>query len=220
MCDSFLEDHYGSTIYRYFGNCRSIVIPSSIVVLGSSSFRECKSLESVLFENHSRLERIEEAAFARSGLKSIEISPKVRFIQFSAFLGVFPSPISISRDNAKFRKCDSFLEDHCGLTIYRYLGNCRSIVIPSSVLILGPSCFQMCKSLESVVFENGSRLRLIEEQAFAFSGLKSIEIPATVTFIGRFAFLDVSPSSISISPQNTKFHICDSFLAIYCGFTT
>jgi hypothetical protein len=51
----------------------SILIPSSVVVLGKGSFSECKSLESVTFESDSRLERIEESVFCESGLKSIEI---------------------------------------------------------------------------------------------------------------------------------------------------
>jgi hypothetical protein len=34
----------------------------------------------------------------------------------------------------------------------------KSIMIPSSVVVLGNSCFRQCWSLESVTFENGSRL--------------------------------------------------------------
>jgi hypothetical protein len=52
---------------------RSILIPSSVIVLGKESFCVCKSLESVTFENGSRLELIEESGFHGSGLRSIEI---------------------------------------------------------------------------------------------------------------------------------------------------
>jgi hypothetical protein len=63
---------------------KSIVIPSSAVVLGKSSFRDCRSLESVTFESGSRLERIEESAFCGSGLKTIGIPSSVTFIDSSA----------------------------------------------------------------------------------------------------------------------------------------
>jgi hypothetical protein len=49
----------GSTLERIDDSCfrwsglRSIVIPSSVVVVGKLSFTECKSLESVTFENGS-----------------------------------------------------------------------------------------------------------------------------------------------------------------------
>jgi hypothetical protein len=65
----------------------SIVIQSSVVVLGIQSFSRCQSLESVAFESGSRLERIEERAFQESGLKSIEHPPSVSFIDGSAFVG-------------------------------------------------------------------------------------------------------------------------------------
>jgi hypothetical protein len=44
------------------------------------------------------------------------------------------------------------------------------------------------KSLESVIFESGSRLERIEESAFAESGLKSIEIPSSVVVLGKESF--------------------------------
>jgi hypothetical protein len=67
---------------------KSILIPSSVVVLGKASFRSCNSLESVTFESGSRLERIEESAFYDSGLESIVIPESVTFIDGSAFNGV------------------------------------------------------------------------------------------------------------------------------------
>jgi hypothetical protein len=162
--ESFLEDICGSTIYRYFGSCRSIEIPSSVVVLGEGSFASCYSLESVTFESGSRLERIEERAFYGSRLKSIEIPPCVSFICGSALVTL--SSISVSRENRHFRIRDSFLEDISGSTIYRYFGSCRSIVIPSFVVVLGKRSFLWCESLESVTFESGSRLERIEESMF------------------------------------------------------
>jgi hypothetical protein len=83
---SFLEDVDCCTICRHFGSWSSIKIPSSVVVLGRCCFCACKSLESVTFESGSRLERIEESAFARSSSKSIRLPPSVTFIGRSAFV--------------------------------------------------------------------------------------------------------------------------------------
>jgi hypothetical protein len=46
---------------------KSILIPSSVVVLGKESFYSCESLGSVTFENGSRLERIGQSAFFGTG---------------------------------------------------------------------------------------------------------------------------------------------------------
>jgi hypothetical protein len=146
------------------------------------------SLESVRFENGSRLERIEECTFRRSGLKSIEIPDRDTFIDGSAFAGFSLNSIWVSPENMRFRLRECFLETFDGSTICRYFGSFRSIVIPSSVGVLGNSSFYGCESLEPVRFENGSRLERIEERAFSRSGLKSIEIPSSVVALGRESF--------------------------------
>jgi hypothetical protein len=45
----------------------------------------------------------------------------------------------------------------------------KSIQIPSSVIVLGPSCFSGCPSLGSVTFEIETRLERIDESMFAQS---------------------------------------------------
>jgi hypothetical protein len=140
------------------------------------------------FVSGSRLERIEESAFDRSGLKSIEIPGSVTFIDGSAFALLSLNSVSVSPDNIRFRVRDSFLEDFDGSTIYRYFGSCRSIEIPSSVVVLGKASFCWCESLESVTFESDSRLERIEESAFGESGLKSILIPSSVIVLGKASF--------------------------------
>jgi hypothetical protein len=63
-----------------------------------------------------------------------------------------------------------------------------SIVIPSSVVVLGRYTFYRCKSLESVTFQSGSRLERIEGCAFKESGLKEIEIPSAAVVLGTGSF--------------------------------
>jgi hypothetical protein len=69
-----------------------------------------------------------------------------------------------------------------------YASELKSILIPSSVVVFGKWSFSWCKSLESVTFENGSRLERIEESAFYGSELKSIEIPSAVVVLGKASF--------------------------------
>jgi hypothetical protein len=164
------------------------VIPLSVIVLGKWSFVGCESLESLVFESGSRLERIDESAFHLSGLRSIVIPANVSFICGSAFVTHSLNSLSVSEDNRYFRVHDSFLEDICGSTICRYFGFYGSIVVPSSVVALGKQSFRDCESLESVTFESCSRLERIDESAFQGSGLKSIVIPCSVVVLGGSSF--------------------------------
>jgi hypothetical protein len=126
--------------------------------------------------------------FSQSGLKSIVIPPSISFIDGSAFVQSSLSSISISPDNQRFRVRDSFLEDVNGSTIYRYFGASASVVIRSSVRVIGKSSFHGCKFLKSVFFDGRSQLRRIEESAFRETGLKSIQIPSSVTSLGNESF--------------------------------
>jgi hypothetical protein len=56
---------------------KSILIPSSVVVLGRESFYQCKSLESVTFESGSRLDQIEGSAFQGCGVSFQSVSQEL-----------------------------------------------------------------------------------------------------------------------------------------------
>jgi hypothetical protein len=64
----------------------------------------------------------------------------------------------------------------------------HTILIPSSIIVLGKMSFSGCNSLESVLFETGGRLSRTEESAFHDSGLKSIVILASVVVLGESSF--------------------------------
>jgi hypothetical protein len=56
---------------------QSIVIPSSVVVLGKESFAECKSFKSVTFENGSGLEWINKSMFRETRVNFVLLSEQL-----------------------------------------------------------------------------------------------------------------------------------------------
>jgi hypothetical protein len=68
----------------YESSLESILIPSSVEILGSSSFSYCESLSPIRIESNSRLRRIEPKAFWKSSLQSILISSTILFIASNA----------------------------------------------------------------------------------------------------------------------------------------
>jgi hypothetical protein len=95
-----------SMIFQHFGSCNSLVIPWWVVVLKGSCFHECKSLESVTFENGSRLERIERKAFYCSGLKSIVIPPSTIVLDESSFSGCKSLETVVFEDSCQLGRID------------------------------------------------------------------------------------------------------------------
>jgi hypothetical protein len=157
----------------------SDVIPSSLVVLAAKRYLGCQSLETVFFESGSRLERIEESSFSRSGLKSIHIPSSVVCLDKESFAWCASLERVTFENGSRLERIGPMAFSRSGL---------QSIQIPSSVVFLRESSFYDCKSLESVTFESGSRLELIGEAAFSLSGLKSIVIPSSVSSLFEFSF--------------------------------
>lgn len=62
------------------------------------------------------------------------------------------------------------------------------VVVPASVQELGSWAFRSCGQLEEVVFQPGSRTRVIEAYCFIKSGLTRVEVPASVAVIEDGAF--------------------------------
>jgi hypothetical protein len=81
----------------------------------------------------------------------------------------------------------------------------RSIVILCIIEVLGPSCFDSCKSLSSISFECPSHLRRIESYTFSYSSLQSIVIPRCVQIIDGSEFCAVELSSCDIECGNDRF---------------
>ncbi len=66
--------------------------------------------------------------------------------------------------------------------------NLTTITIPKSVTHINAQAFSGCSSLKEIIFEEGSQLVEIGNNAFQYTGLTSIIIPENVTSIGSGAF--------------------------------
>jgi hypothetical protein len=151
-------------------------IPATVVVLVKSCFEKWTRLESIVFENDSKLIQISESSFSRSGLKSIAIPSSVEILCKSCFESCASLESISFENNSKLTRIEESAFSRSGL---------KSIAIPSSVEILCKFCFGWCKSLESISFENDSKLNRMDQPIFIFCRLKSIIIPSSIESICR-----------------------------------
>lgn len=204
--------------YGTFSDCtslKSIRIPSSCQVIEDSAFKNCITLESVTFEDDSHVEEIAGASYGDHGayidaqgafcgcssLKSITIPATCQRIGDAAFKGC----VALEKVSFEPNSQLSAIEGDRKSRGYSYSGafadcvSLKSIVIPAHCSTIGISAFKNCTSLESVVFEQGSRLTIISG-GFASDGsnyygvfsdctsLESINIPASCEKIEASAF--------------------------------
>ena len=166
--------------YGSFWGCSSltsVIIPSSVTVIGGGAFGNCSSLTSVNIP--SSVTSIGEEAFKNcSSLTSVNIPSSVTSIGERAFWGCssltsvkIPSSVTVI-ERGTFYGCSSL----------------TSVNIPSSVTEIGGSAFSGCSSLTSINIP--SSVTSIGDGAFAdCSDLRSIYVYAeNVTSISADAF--------------------------------
>jgi hypothetical protein len=71
---------------------------------------------------------------------------------------------------------------------FEFCGNLRTVSFPASLEVIGESAFSSCDSLGNLTFAEGSQLRCIQKEAFAYIPLKKVILPATVKEIDPSAF--------------------------------
>ncbi|SFO46276.1 leucine-rich repeat domain-containing protein [Prevotella sp. tf2-5] len=170
----------GDYAFYYCTGLTSIEIPAGVTTIGEAAFQECSDLATVTFATGSKLETIDDAAFASTGLTSIEIPASVTTIDDFAFQECSDLATVTFASGAKL--------ETIGIEVFGSCKSLNSVTIPASVTSIGTNAFISCTGLTTVTFDSGSKLETIGEAAFDGTGLTSINIPASVTSIGDYAF--------------------------------
>ena len=147
--------------------------------LGQGTFYNCKNLETVkLSEN---ITTMGQNIIYGTNVKSIVVPKRVE----SKIEGM-----SGSLANDKSLREIIFAEgtERISDDIATYAKCVENIIIPSGVKQIGTRAFEETYGLTQLFLPEG--LETIGNYAFAYSGLKNISIPASVTEIGEYTFLD------------------------------
>ena len=192
-----------------FNNCyllTSVTFPASVKRIGAGAYIGCSKLSSITFEKNSQLQiigsnsNIYDGAFEGCPIASIEIPANVETIKSSTFYDCSKLSIITFEKNSKLKTIDSYAFYRCPIT---------SIEIPASVETIGRSAFKNCSALNTVIFEKESNLKTIDGGydgsdlypdyygAFYNCPITSIEIPASVEYIGPTAFQNCRLSNIT-----------------------
>ena len=184
-----------------FADCislTSISFGEGLESIGQTAFINCINLESI--DLPKGLKRIDGAAFAGTGIKSINIPENITTIEdcvFSECINLttitLPKDLIMIGDDA-FSECTSLSSieipeyvTSIGKSAFSGCSKLTSIEIPESVTSIGESAFSKCSSLTSI--EIPKYVTSIGSESFLeCNALESIEIPESVTSIGESAF--------------------------------
>ena len=166
----------GSTLVRYTGNDREIVIPNNISEIAKNAFRGNKTITSVIIPN--RISIIGNRAFSGcTALKTVKIAD-VHVISPYAFAGCtalhdvcLPDNTMVSITFGAFKGCTSI----------------KVFKVPNGVKKISPGAFSKCWSLENVSLP--ATLKRVREYAFSkCTRLKKVQLMSAHTSISPAAF--------------------------------
>ena len=212
----------GSEVCRQNSRIESVSIPATVRIIGNKAFSECYKLKSVrladglkniqdeAFANCRNLETIKlpstlvhigQAAFTRSGLKSLDIPQSVTSMGRNITLDCKNlKSLSVNPGNKVFdsrNRCNAIIKTDSNIL----LEGCNTTKIPQGIIAIGPYAFAGATGFKTVDIPRS--VRYILEGAFAFCPLKKISIPASVTLLYDNPFLGCSDvESITVQEGN------------------
>ena len=187
-----------------FGKCtglKKVTLKNGVRSIGEDAFRDCSSLEGVIFEN-TVLEKISDGAFwGCSALSSIALPDSVTEIERNAFFETglrniqLPEKLTLIGGGA-FCNCK----------------NLKQVQLPPQLKELGEGAFFNCENLTQIQLP--SQLNKLGTDAFRdFTSLDKIDIPAGLKQIESATFCNTGLTSVTLHEGLTKiedwaFHDC------------
>lgn len=181
-----------------------IEIPSKVRILDDNAFKG-SGIQTIGFASGSQLEILGRYAFANTkNLGEISIPEGVQKIRDYAFYKSNLKNIQFG-ENAKLEEIGQYSFAKSNLI---------EISIPNMVREIGYYAFSGSKNLTNVILGNNSNTELgIRGNAFYQTGIKSIDIPANVTYIGELCFTDCENLlSIHVAEDNKNYSSNDGVL--------
>ena len=186
-----------------FGKCtelKKVTLKNGVRSIGEDAFRDCSSLESVIFEN-TVLEKISDGAFwGCSALSSIALPDSVTEIERNAFFETglrniqLPEKLTLIGGGA-FCNCKNLKQvqlppqlKELGEGAFFNCENLAQIQLPSQLNKLGGDAFRDCTSLDKIDIPAG--LKQNESATFCNTGLTSVTLHEGLTKIEDWAFHD------------------------------
>lgn len=141
-------------------------------------------------------------------LETVSISESVSKIGVSAFSqSLSIAEITVDGDNQNFESDENgvlFTKGKTELIQYPVNSIITSYAVPDTVTVIHGDAFRHSENLSQIILPEG--LKEIGDEAFYASGITSINIPSSVSSIGKDAFgWCFSLESISVNASNTKY---------------
>jgi len=200
ISDGVLYDKAKTIVYCFPAglSAEGYTLPNTVRFIENGAFYGFTGTKLILPEG---LETIGDSAFYESALTELAIPASVTFIGDSAFCKSAALKTVTYARNAKLNSIGKNAFASCGALEYAILPDgveaigagafehctkLAEVLLPAALTEIPDTAFRNCSSLSKVTIQQN--ITAIGASAFEGSAIESIEIPASVTAIGNFAF--------------------------------
>lgn len=163
----------------------SVILPPTIQSIGHYAFDGTK-LESIIIPEG--VTYLGNFVFRYTPLQSFHVPASLTEMISDPISGCENiSSITVAEGNPVYsspQDCNAIVETNTKTLI----AGCMNTVIPDGIETIGYNAFNGCINLHSI--EIPSSVTVIQDAAFAYTGLRTVVIPESVTTIGSIAFLN------------------------------
>lgn len=187
--DGILYDHDVRTLICCpSGYDGEVNIPNTVEVIGEMAFFFCTKLKNVKLPENLKV--IKEAAFIGANIHSINIPQSVHSIGLYALRGSDEGhleKITVDDNNTYYKSIDGILYNKevktliCCPSCYE-----GEVNVPNSVVAIEKAAFFSCCKLTNIKLPD--YLKFIKDAAFMKSNILSLNIPKSVSYIGKDVF--------------------------------
>lgn len=186
-------------------NLQSIEIPNGVTYIGEQTFAGI-NVNTINIPN--TVTYIGDEAFCNSGIVSVTIPNSVEFLGN----GIFKGSVKIEEYHGKYASQDNKCLIYKDTLICYAYGNKDNVYhIPSEALCIGKNSFTGAQYLTSIIIPNN--VHRIQDEAFQYVPLETIEIPTGVEHIEELAFVNCT----TIKAFYGKYASHDNKCLIYDG---
>ena len=204
----FMPDCIETVRGMTFGDCanlKKVHLSERLTEIVKSTFDGCVALEEVNIPDNTK--KLRSTTFRKAPLKKLHIGKSLQIIEEGAFYvgkeetislpgkptihkilkGRDIRDITIDPENDHLKIVDSMILSADGKTLFVMLGGDDICTIPDGVETIKKGTFSKQVQLKEVVFPHS--LKVIEDQAFRDTSIRSIVMPSGLRSIGKEAFL-------------------------------
>ena len=186
----------GNSAFAGCENLNEAVLPSTLITIGKRAYADCGNLRRVVLPNE--IETVKSEAFINCiGINHVYVPESLENVGDDIFRKcVGPMSVEIGSfhiGEGMFRECSGLnsltIGDYVsGIGMYAFQ-DCialRTLNIPEGVEVIGDSAFEGCLELNVANISEG--VSTICTRAFYGTGIESLLLPTTLTYLGSRAF--------------------------------